>query len=556
MEKLKIETSLSLLQKIGKTLISVLTVMPAVGIMISIGKILELAGSDIEIIYKLGTVFEAIGWAIINNLPLLFAAAIGGTWSKEKAGGVFSAIIAYIIINVSTGVLLEVTATKLASSNAVTHTLFGSEIRVKDYFISVLGFPALNMGIFAGILSGFIGSITYNKYSNFNKFPDVVSFFNGKHFVQLAVIIVSFLTSIILTILWPVVQTGVTAIGTYLVNSSETSPILAPFLYGLLEKLLLPFGLHHLLSVPINYTALGGAYTIVSGISKGTMVYGQDPMWLAWVSDLSNLNTNAQVANYTNLLYSIVPGKFKIGQMLSSTGLLMGIGYAMYKNIDIKRRASYKKKYISSALTVFLTGLTEPLEFMFMFSAVPLYIVYSILQSIGYALSGFINMRLSSLGMIEFSTRLPMTISAGLIGDVINFLICSIVLALIGYIISSLMISKFNLATLGRNGNYIEEKTNTKDILSDYKLLSEQIIKNLGGKDNIKDLDACMTRLRITVNNPSMVSDSDVWKSLGATGSLIKENAVQIVYGPKADAIKTEMNNILNGGNNYENTNS
>ena len=556
MEKLKIETSLSLLQKIGKTLISVLTVMPAVGIMISIGKILELAGSDIEIIYKLGTVFEAIGWAIINNLPLLFAAAIGGTWSKEKAGGVFSAIIAYIIINVSTGVLLEVTATKLASSNAVTHTLFGSEIRVKDYFISVLGFPALNMGIFAGILSGFIGSITYNKYSNFNKFPDVVSFFNGKHFVQLAVIIVSFLTSIILTILWPVVQTGITAIGTYLVNSSETSPILAPFLYGLLEKLLLPFGLHHLLSVPINYTALGGAYTIVSGISKGTMVYGQDPMWLAWVSDLSNLNTNAQVANYTNLLYSIVPGKFKIGQMLSSTGLLMGIGYAMYKNIDIKRRASYKKKYISSALTVFLTGLTEPLEFMFMFSAVPLYIVYSILQSIGYALSGFINMRLSSLGMIEFSTRLPMTISAGLIGDVINFLIFSIVLALIGYIISSLMISKFNLATLGRNGNYIEEKTNTKDILSDYKLLSEQIIKNLGGKDNIKDLDACMTRLRITVNNPSMVSDSDVWKSLGATGSLIKENAVQIVYGPKADAIKTEMNNILNGGNNYENTNS
>ena len=162
MEKLKIETSLSLLQKIGKTLISVLTVMPAVGIMISIGKILELAGSDIEIIYKLGTVFEAIGWAIINNLPLLFAAAIGGTWSKEKAGGVFSAIIAYIIINESTGVLLEVTATKLASSNAVTHTLFGSEIRVKDYFISVLGFPALNKGIFAGIFSGFIGSITYN----------------------------------------------------------------------------------------------------------------------------------------------------------------------------------------------------------------------------------------------------------------------------------------------------------------------------------------------------------------------------------------------------------
>ena len=118
------------------------------------------------------------------------------------------------------------------------------------------------------------------------------------------------------------------------------------------------------------------------------------------------------------------------------------------------------------------------------------------------------------------------------------------------------MISKFNLATLGRNGNYIEEKIDTNDILSDYKLLSEQIIKNLGGKDNIKDLDACMTRLRITVNNPSMVSDPDVWKSLGATGSLIRENAVQIVYGPKADAIKTEMNNILNGGNNYENIDS
>ena len=226
------------LQKLGKVLMTVIAVMPAAGLMISIGKLVGMAGADISAIVTIGSVMENIGWAIINNLHILFAAAIGGSWAKEKAGGAFAAVITFILINNITGVIFGVTNDMLSDPNAVVHSLFGQEMIVENYFTSVLGAPALNMGVFIGIISGFVGGIVYNKFYNFRKLPDALSFFNGKRFVPLMVIVWSVIISLGLAVIWPLIQSGINAFGIWIANSSDTSPVLAPFIYGTLERLL------------------------------------------------------------------------------------------------------------------------------------------------------------------------------------------------------------------------------------------------------------------------------------------------------------------------------
>ena len=175
------------LQKLGKVLMTVIAVMPAAGLMISIGKLIQMGG-DLAVVLTIGVTMENIGWAVINNLHILFAVAIGGSWAKERAGGAFAALLAFILINVITGNIFGVTSAMLSDPNAVTHTLFGQEISVDGYFTSVLGAPALNMGVFVGIIAGFVGGVVYNKYYNFRKLPDALAFFNGKRFVPMVVI--------------------------------------------------------------------------------------------------------------------------------------------------------------------------------------------------------------------------------------------------------------------------------------------------------------------------------------------------------------------------------
>ena len=274
------------------------------------------------------------------------------------------------------------TSAMLEDPNAVTHTLFGREIAVNGYFTSALGAPALNMGVFVGIIAGFVGGVAYNKYYNFRKLPDALAFFNGKRFVPMVVIAYSVVISMVLALFWPVVQTGINNFGIWIANSSETSPVLAPFIYGTLERLLLPFGLHHMLTIPMNYTSFGGTYTIATGVNAGSQVFGQDPLWLAWANDLINFKKAGDMAAYNNLLTTVTPARFKVGQMIGATGLLLGIALAMFRRVDADKRAKYKSMFISTALAVFLTGVTEPLEFMFMFCAMPLYIVYALLQGL------------------------------------------------------------------------------------------------------------------------------------------------------------------------------
>ena len=538
-------------QKFGKALMVVVAVMPAAGLMISLGKTIAMINPELGFLVTTGGVLEQIGWGVIVNLHILFALAIGGSWAKERAGGAFAAGLSFILINRITGVMFGVTGDMLKDPKAQVHTLLGGSIKVADYFTSVLESPALNMGVFVGIIAGFVGATAFNKYYNYRKLPDALSFFNGKRFVPFVVILRSVIVALVLSFLWPVVQTGINNFGIWIANSKESAPIIAPFAFGTLERLLLPFGLHHMLTIPINYTQLGGTYEVLSGISKGSTVFGQDPLWLAWVTDLGNTKVS-DPATYQHLLDTFTPARFKVGQMIGSFGILMGVALAIYRNVDPDKKHKYKGMMIATALATFLTGVTEPIEYMFMFVAMPLYLVYAVVQGAAFAMADIVNLRVHSFGSIEFLTRTPMTIKAGIGMDIINFIWVTVLFAVIMYFIANFMIQKFNYATPGRNGNYEQAEGDSEASETSGKVAAASqavnVINLLGGRANIVDVDACMTRLRVTVKDETKVGTEEQWKAEGAMGLVMKGQGVQAIYGPKADVLKSDIQDLLDSG--------
>ena len=544
-------------QKFGKALMVVIAVMPAAGLMISIGKSIPMINPNLSPLVITGGILEQIGWGVIGNLHILFALAIGGSWAKERAGGAFAAGLSFILINRITGAVFGVTSAMLADKDATVHTILGGSIKVADYFISVLEAPALNMGVFVGIISGFVGATAFNKYYNYRKLPEALSFFNGKRFVPFVVIVRSALTALVLAALWPVVQSGINGFGVWIANSQSTAPVLAPFLFGTLERLLLPFGLHHMLTIPINYTQLGGSYQVLTGAAKGTTVFGQDPLWLAWVTDLVNLK-KADPSQYQHLLHAYTPARFKVGQMIGSFGILMGVVVAIYRNVDPDKKEKYKGMLFATALATFLTGVTEPIEYMFMFIATPLYLIYAFVQGAAFAMADLVHLRVHSFGSIEFLTRTPMAINAGLALDIFNFVWVTVLFAFIMYFIANFMIKKFNYATPGRNGNYEQnddapagDGAAAGAATSSASSASSQvinIINLLGGRANIVDVDACMTRLRVTVKDAEKVGTEEQWKAEGAMGLVMKGQGVQAIYGPKADVLKSDIQDVLDSG--------
>jgi PTS system glucose-specific IIC component len=301
-----------------------------------------------------------------------------------------------------------------------------------------------------------------------------------------------------------------------------------------------------MLTIPMNYTSFGGEYIIRTGVDAGKVVFGQDPLWLAWVTDLIALRGAGDTAAYEALLREVVPARVKVGQMIGATGLLLGFALAMYRRVDAEKRRSYRSMFLSSALAVFLTGVTEPIEFMFLFCALPLYLVYAVLQGFAFALSGVIDLRLHSFGNLEFLTRIPMSVNAGLSGDILNFLLASLAFFGIGYVVAYFMIGKFRFATPGRLGNdaagsepVVQQRTGTGDSQP------ERIIALLGGRENIVLVDACMTRLRVTVKDAGLVADEDAWKAEGALSLFKKGTGIQAVYGTKADVLKSDISDLL-----------
>ncbi|MGE7304091.1 PTS transporter subunit IIBC [Priestia megaterium] len=533
-------------QKFGKALLVVVAVMPAAGIMISLGKLVAMTGGDITAVQTIARVMEDIGWGIITNLHILFAVAIGGSWAKERAGGAFAALIAFVLINRITGAIFGVQAEMLSDPKATVQSLFGQELVVKDYFTSILGSPALNMGVFVGIIAGFLGANLFNKYYNYDKLPEALSFFNGKRFVPFVVIGGSVVTALLLSIVWPFIQGSLNSFGQWIATSRDTAPILAPFIFGALERLLLPFGLHHMLTVPMNYTELGGTYKILTGSGAGSTVAGQDPLWLAWIADLNNFRSAGDMESYKQLLHDVTPARFKVGQMILSCASLIGIALAMYRNVDPDKRSKYRSMFLSAGLAVFLTGVTEPIEFMFMFAAPLLYVVYAIMTGLAFAIVDIVHVRVHSFGVIELLTRTPMIIKAGLWADLMNFVIACLVFFGLNFGVANFLIKRFNFPTPGRNGNYIDEETtatSSKKVKNDS--LAPVIIGLLGGENNIEDVDACMTRLRVTVKDIHAVAGESEWKQNGALGLILKDKGVQAIYGPKADVLKSDIQDLL-----------
>ncbi|MTL38239.1 PTS transporter subunit IICB, partial [Turicibacter sanguinis] len=374
-----------------------------------------------------------------------------------------------------------------------------------------------------------------------------LAFFNGKRFVPFVVILGSTITALILSIVWPFAQGALNSFGQWIATSQDTAPIIAPFIYGAGERLLLPFGLHHMLTIPMNYTELGGVYEVLTGPNAGSIVAGQESLWLAWVTDLNNLNAAGDSVAYNQLLESVTPARFKAGQVILSTASLMGAALAMYRNVDTDKKAAYRSMFLSAALATFLTGVSEPLEFMFMFISPVLYLIYAVLAGLAFALSDLINLRIHAFGFIEFLTRIPMMVNAGLTMDIINFILACLAFFGLNFGIFNFAIKKFNIATPGRLGNYNDDDETSQASVTTAAGSSQanEIINLLGGAENIVDVDACMTRLRVTVKDPDHVSEQAGWKASGALGLIIKDNGIQAIYGPKADVLKSEIQDIL-----------
>ena len=326
-------------QKFGKALMVVVAVMPVAGIMISLGKALDMV-SSFELVQTTARLLEDMGWAVIGNLHILFAVAIGGSWAKERAGGAFAALLAFIFINRITGVLFNVDSSMLTDDGAIVTSLTGAQMNVADYFIDVLGAPALNMGVFVGIIAGFLGATLFNRFYAFDKLPEALGFFNGKRFVPFTVMAGSVVVALLLSFIWPPIQSGLNTFGEWIATSKDTAPIIAPFIFGTVERLVLPFGLHHMLTVPMNYTELGGTYLIETGKNIGQVVAGQDPLWLAWVTDLYNAKAQGDTSLYQTLMDTVTPARFKAGQVILSTASLIGVAFAMYRNVDPDRKST------------------------------------------------------------------------------------------------------------------------------------------------------------------------------------------------------------------------
>ena len=236
--------------------------------------------------------------------------------------------------------------------------------------------------------------------------------------------------------------------------------------------------------------------------------------------------------------------------VMPAAGIMLSLGklLAKYRHVDADKKKNYRSMFVSTVLAVFLTGVTEPLEFMFMFCALPLYIVYALLQGCAFAMAGVMDLRLHSFGNLEFATRVPMSLKAGLGGDIINFILCCVAFLVIGYVVAYVMIKKFRYATPGRLGNYTDEGEGEEaagENKASGNSQAERIIALLGGRENIILVDACMTRLRVTVKDLDKVADVTAWKAEGALGLIKKDNGIQAVYGPKADVLKSDINDIL-----------
>lgn len=522
------------LQRVGRSFMLPIALLPVAGLLLGIGSSFTNA-TTIEtyhlgkfiyeggVLYTILDIMSKTGSAVFDNLALLFAMGVAiGMAKKEKEVAALSGAIAYIVMNTTISALITAKG--------------GVEAMAENSTTSVLGITTLQMGVFGGIIVGLGVAALHNKFYK-TELPQVLSFFGGTRFVPIVSTVTYLIVGIIMFYLWPVVQLGISKLGVLVLNSGYAGT----WIYGILERALIPFGLHHVFYMPFWQTELGGSMMI-----DGNMVAGAQNIFFA------------ELASKSTEVFSVSATRFMAGKFPFMIFGLPAAAFAMYKTARPEKKKVVGSLLLSAALTSMITGITEPLEFTFLFVAPLMYAVHCVLAGLSYMLMHILNV---GVGMTFSGGLIDMTLFGVLQGNSkthwIWIVVVGLIYAVVYYFVFYFMITKMNLKTPGREPDDVEPKLYRRSDVNEAKaakakgadkrasdVVSAMILKGLGGKDNLSDVDCCATRLRVTVNDASKVMD-DMLKASGASGVIHKGNGVQVIYGPKVSVIKSDLEDFI-----------
>ncbi len=494
------------LQKVGKSLMLPVALLPAAGILLGVGNAIgnetvlaQMPFLGATWIQLLATMMESSGQIIFDNLPLIFAVGVAVGLTEGEGVAALAAIVGFLVLNTSMGVIGGIT----------------SDMVNDPMYASVLGIPTLQTGVFGGIIIGIIASSLYKKYYKI-ELPPYLGFFAGKRFVPIITAATALVLGILLTFIWPPIQRGLFVFSTNVIDANQT---LAAFLFGVVERALIPFGLHHVFYNPFWYQF--GEYVN----SAGQLVMGDQSIWFAQLKDGVEFTA----------------GTFMTGKYPFMMFGLPAAALAMVHTAKPEKRKYVSGIMLSGALTSFLTGITEPLEFTFLFVAPALFAIHCVFAGLSFMLMQILNVKIGltfSGGLIDFllfgvlPNRTPWYLA----------IVVGLCFSVVYYFMFRFMISKFDFKTPGREDDE-EESTNSNMNSSE---LASQILVALGNKENLRSLDACITRLRVQVEDINAV-DKDKLKELGAAGVMVVGNNIQAIFGPKSDTLKSEINEIISG---------
>ena len=520
------------LQRVGRSFMLPIALLPVAGLLLGIGSsftnetMLAAYGLNSVIhpgtlIYTILDVMSQTGSAVFNNLALLFAMGVAiGMARKEKEVAALSGAVAYIIMN--------------TAIQAMINAAGGVEAMPANSTTTMLGITTLQMGVFGGIVVGLGVAALHNKFYKI-ELPQVLAFFGGTRFVPIVSSIVYLVVGIAMFYIWPVVQSGIAALGALVLASGYAGT----FIYGLLERALIPFGLHHVFYMPFWQTAVGG-----TAIIDGVTVTGAQNIFFA------------ELASKSTTVFSVSATRFMAGKFPFMMFGLPGAALAMYQCAKPEKKKVAGGLLLSAALTAFLTGITEPLEFTFIFVALPMYAVHCVLAGLSFMLMHILNV---GVGMTFSGGLIDLVLFGVMQGNAKTHWVWVVVVGavyfVLYYIIFRFMISKFDYKTPGRDDAeevklYTRADVNARSAASGSNApagddpVSALIVEGLGGTDNLSDVDCCATRLRCTVKDAALVRQ-DVLKASGASGVICKGNGVQVVYGPKVAVIKAKLEDYL-----------
>ena len=520
------------LQRVGRSFMLPIALLPVAGLLLGIGSsftnetMLAAYGLNSVIhpgtlIYTILDVMSQTGSAVFNNLALLFAMGVAiGMARKEKEVAALSGAVAYIIMN--------------TAIQAMINAAGGVEAMPANSTTTMLGITTLQMGVFGGIVVGLGVAALHNKFYKI-ELPQVLAFFGGTRFVPIVSSIVYLVVGIALFYIWPVVQSGIAALGALVLASGYAGT----FIYGLLERALIPFGLHHVFYMPFWQTAVGG-----TAIIDGVTVTGAQNIFFA------------ELASKSTTVFSVSATRFMAGKFPFMMFGLPGAALAMYQCAKPEKKKAAGGLLLSAALTAFLTGITEPLEFTFIFVALPMYAVHCVLAGLSFMLMHILNV---GVGMTFSGGLIDLVLFGVMQGNAKTHWVWVVVVGavyfVLYYIIFRFMISKFDYKTPGRDDAeevklYTRADVNARSAASGSTApagddpVSALIVEGLGGTANLSDVDCCATRLRCTVKDAALIRQ-DVLKASGASGVICKGNGVQVVYGPKVAVIKAKLEDYL-----------